>query len=128
MKMEKQVGQAFEDHVHKVGAPVGLKSDNAKSELHRRTKDILRLYSIDNAQSESHCQHQNQSECKIQDVKCAFNNMMDCVGCLAHAWLLCAIFMLILFCHLPNSNGEIPLAVQTGQTPDASKFMHFHLW
>ena len=39
-----------------------------------------------------------------------------------------AIFTLMLFCHLPNSNGEIPLAVQTGQIPDISKFMHFHFW
>ena len=42
--------------------------------------------------------------------------------------ILCVIFMLMLFCHLPNSNGEIPLAVQTGQIPDISKFMHFHFW
>ena len=35
---------------------------------------------------------------------------------------------LMLFCHLPNSNGEIPVAVQTGQIPDISKFMHFHFW
>ena len=56
------------------------------------------------------------------------NNTMDCVGCPACAWLLCAIFTLMLFCHLPNLNGEIPLAVQTGQIPDISKFMHFHFW
>ena len=36
MKSEKQVGQAFEDHVCKVGTPIGLKSDNAMSELHGR--------------------------------------------------------------------------------------------
>ena len=41
MKSEKQVGQAFEDHICKVGAPIGLKSDDAKLELHGRTKDIL---------------------------------------------------------------------------------------
>ena len=62
MKSEKQVGLAFEDHIRKVGAPVGLKSDDAKSEPHGRTKDILRLYSIDDAQSEPHYQHQNQAE------------------------------------------------------------------
>ena len=126
MKTEKQVGQAFEDRICKVGTPVRLKSDNAKSELHGHTKDILCLYSIDDAQSEPHCQHQNQAERKIQDVKRAMNNRMDLVGCPARAWLFRAIFTLMLFCHLPNSNGEIPLAVQSGQTPDTSKFMHFH--
>ena len=49
IKSEKQVELAFEAHIHKVGAPIGLKSDNAKSELHRRTKDILRLCSINDA-------------------------------------------------------------------------------
>ena len=41
MKSEKKVGQAFEDHICKVGAPVELKSDNVKSELHGRAKNIL---------------------------------------------------------------------------------------
>ena len=126
MKSEKQVGLAFKDHIRKIGAPVRLKSDNAKSELHGRAKDILRLCGIDDAQSEPHYQHQNQAERKIQDVKRAMNNTMDRTGCPARASLLCAIFTLMSFCHLPNSNGEIPLAVQTGQIPDISKFMHFH--
>ena len=94
MKTEKQVGQAFENHMRKVDVPVGLKSDNAKSEPHGRTKDILRLYSIDDAQSEPHYQHQNQAERKIQDVKRAMNNTMDRTGSPARAWLLCAIFTL----------------------------------
>ena len=37
-------------------------------------------------------------------------------------------FSIVMPCHLPNSNGEIPVAVQTGQIPDISKFMHFHFW
>ena len=81
IKLEKQVGQAFEDHICKVDVPIGLKSNNAKSELHGCTKDILRLCGIDNAQSELHYQHQNQAKCKTQDVKRAMNNTMDCVGC-----------------------------------------------
>ena len=56
------------------------------------------------------------------------NNTMDCVGCPACVWPLCAIFALMLFCHLPNSNGEIPIAVHVGQILDISKFMHFHFW
>ena len=34
----------------------------------------------------------------------------------------------MIFCHLPNSSGEIPLAMQTGQILDISKFIHFHFW
>ena len=77
MKSEKQVGKAFKDHTCKVGTAIGLKSDNAKLELHGRTKDILHLYSVDNAQSEHHHWHQNQAKCKIQDVKRAMNNTKD---------------------------------------------------
>ena len=128
MKSEKQVGQAFKDHIRKVGVPIGLKSDNAKLESHRRTKDILRLYSVNDAQLEPHCQHQNQAKRKIQDIKHAMSNTMDHVGYPACAWLLCAIFTLMVFCHLPNLSAEIPLAVQLGQVPDTSKFMHFHVW
>ena len=86
---------------------------------------IQHLYSIDDAQSEPHHQHQNQAVRKIQDVKRAMNNTMDCVGCPACVWLLCAIFTLMLFCHLPNSHGEIPTAMQMGQIPDILKFMQF---
>jgi hypothetical protein len=128
MKLEKQVAEAFEDHICKVGAPIGLKSDNVKSELHGKVKDILRLYNIDNAQSEPHYQHQNQAESKIQDIKQSINNTMDHVRCPAQGWLLCAIFTLMLFCHLPNVNGEIPRTVQTGQIHDILKFIHFHFW
>ena len=119
---------SIQDHMCKVGALIGLKSDNAKLELHRHTKDILCLHSIDDAQSEPHCQHQNQAKHKFQDVKCDMNNTMDCGGCPARAWPLCAVFTLVLFCHLPDSNGEIPLVIQTEQIPDISKFMHFHFW
>ena len=66
MRSEKQVPEAIEDSVRKIGAPIGLFSDNAKSELHGRTKDLLRMYEIDDAQSEPHCQHQNPAERKFK--------------------------------------------------------------
>ena len=128
MKSEKQVPDTFEDYVRKVGAPVGLMSDNAKSELHGRTKDLLRMYSIDDQQSEPHYQHQNPAERKIQDIKRMMNSIMDRVGCPPKWWLLAAIFTLQLMLYIPNSNGDIPLAVITGQMPDVSKFTHFHFW
>ena len=65
-----------------------------------------------NAQSELYFQHQNQANCKIQDIKRTIN-IMDNVTCPTQRWLLCTIFMLMLFCHLPNLIGEIPLAMQT---------------
>ena len=86
------------------------------------------MYEIKDAQSEPEYQHQNEAERGVQDVKRTMNNVMDRTGCPEKWWLLCAFFVLGLFNHLPNSNGEIPLAVITGQIPDVSKYMHFHFW
>ena len=67
-------------------------------------------------------------ERKIQDVKKTMNSVMDRTGCEDRWWLLAALFTIALMCVLPNSNGEIPLTVVTGQRVDVSKFMHFHFW
>ena len=62
MKSEKQVNEAFEDHFRKVGAPIGMFSNYAKSEMHGRTKDLLRMYEVDDGQSEPTHQHQNPAK------------------------------------------------------------------
>ena len=65
------------------------------------------LTTCPSAKSNGFWNKQYQFNCwKLSDVKRAMNNTMDHVGCPARAWLLCAIFALMLFCHLPNSNGE----------------------
>ena len=128
MKSEKQVPEAVEEQIRKVGAPIGLMSDNAKSEMYGRAKDLLRLYEIDDRQSEPEYQHQNPAERQVQDVKRMMNNVMDRTGCPHRWWLLAALFVIMLKNHLPNSNGEIPLTKISGQIPDVSKFMHFHFW
>ena len=128
MGSEKQVGQAFEDHICKVGAPIGLLSDDAEAEIHGRAEDLMRMHEMQDAQSEPEHQHQNPAERKIQDVKRAVNNVMDRTGCPSGWWLLCALFVVMLTNHLPDSHGEIPVAAVTGQIPDVSKFMHFHFW
>ena len=107
---------------------MGLMSDNAKAQLHGRARDILRMYAIDDGQSEPYYQHQNPAERKIQDIKRTMNNIMDRTGCPKWWWLLAALFVAKLFLVLPNANGEIPGEVITGQRQDISKFMHFHFW
>eukprot|EP00977_Amphora_coffeiformis_P015167 scaffold4428_cov228-Amphora_coffeaeformis.AAC.7 len=52
MHLEKQVGEVYEDHIRKVGAPVGILSDRARSEVHGKAKDVMRMYKIDDGQSE----------------------------------------------------------------------------
>ena len=128
MKSEKQIPETFEDAIRKRGAPIGMMSDNAKAELYGRMQDLMRLYEIDDRQSEPHYQHQNPAERKIQDVKKNMDNVMDRVGCPARWWLLAALFVMAITNVLPNSNGEIPYTAVTGQIADISKFMHFHFW
>ena len=90
-RSEKDIPETLEDTIRKVGAPVGLMSDQAKAEMHGRTKDLLRMYEIDDRQSEAEYQHQNPAERKIQDVKRTMNSVMDRTGCESRWWLLAAI-------------------------------------
>ena len=53
MKSETQVPDAVEEVIRKTGAPLGLRSDQAKAEMHGRTKELLKMYSIDDGQSEA---------------------------------------------------------------------------
>ena len=128
MRSEKQIPEAMEECIRKVGAPIGIMSDQAKAEMHGRAKDLLRMYEIDDRQSEAHYQHQNPMERHIQDLKRTTNNIMDRVGCPSKWWLLATTFVITLFNHLPNVKGEIPAEVISGCLQDVSKFMHFHFW
>ena len=38
------------------------------------------------------------------------------------------LFVIMLFNHLPNANGEIPLTEVMAQIQGISEFMHFHFW
>ena len=128
MTSEKQIPDTIEETIRKIGAPLGLMSDQAKAELHGRTKQLLKLYEINDRQSEAEYQHQNPAERKVQVVKKHMNSVMDRTGCPTKWWLLAAIFTLMVMNVLPNSNGDIPYSVVTGQTADISKFLHFHFW
>ena len=128
MRTEKDVPSSLEELIRKVGAPIGLFSDNAKSELSRAVKDILRMYCIKDAQSEPGYQHQNYAERRIQDVKRITNSIMDRVSCPSGYWLLCTLFVIGLLNVLANQNGEIPNSIVTGQVTDVSPYLSFHFW
>ena len=128
MRTEKDVPSSLEELIRKVGAPIGLFSDNAKSELSRAVKDILRMYCIKDAQSEPGYQNQNYAERRIQDVKRITNSIMDRVSCPSGYWLLCTMFVIGLLNVLANQNGEIPNSIVTGQVTDVSPYLSFHFW
>ena len=128
MRSEKQVPKTLKGCICKAGAPIGLTSDNAKSELRGKMKDLLHMCKIDDRQSEPHCQHQNPVERKMQDAKRTMNLVMDRTGCPKKWWPVCVPFVIALFNHLPDLHGDIPLMEVTAHIQGISKFMHFHCW
>jgi hypothetical protein len=128
MSSEKELPSSLEELIRKVGAPIGLFSDNAKSELSCAVRNILRMYCIKDAHSEPHYQHQNYAERRIQDVKRITNSIMDRVSYPAGYWLLCTLFVIGLVNVLANHTGEIPHSIVTGQVTDVSPYLSFHFW
>ena len=88
MKSETEMPGTLLDFIRKLGAPNSLFSDNAKVEIGKTVKYILRMYCIDDMQSEPHHQHQNPAERRIQDLKKISNHLMDQTGTPAMFWLL----------------------------------------
>jgi hypothetical protein len=80
MKSESEMPGTLQDFIRKLGAPNGLFSDNAKVQIGKAVQTILRMYCIDDMQSEPHHQHQNPAERRIQDVKKVSNSIMDRTG------------------------------------------------
>ena len=105
-------------------------SDGAKANLSNRTKDLLRLYCIDDYQSEPHHQHQNYAENKIGKIKDVTNRLMARVGCPPSMWLPSIQYVTHLLNYLASESlhWQVPLQMLWGFTPDASMFLAFHFW
>ena len=128
MSSETDLPRTYQDFIRTHGAPLGLMSDNAKSETSTRMKDLHRYYLIKDRQSEPHHQHQNPIERRIQDVKKMTKATMDRVGCPGKFWLLCSLFIIGLLNVVTNPDGAIPLSVVTGEVADVSAYLSFHFW
>ena len=128
MSSESDMPETFEDFIRQTGAPLGLMSDNAKSETGTKVQSLLRLYCIKDRQSEPHYQHQNPVERRIQDVKRLTKTTMDRVGCPSQFWLLCMLYIISLLNVITNANGVIPQTAVTGEVTDVSAFLTFHFW
>ena len=128
MKTETEVPDTILDFIRHYGAMDGLMSDKAKSETSFAVRDILRLYTIKDHQSEPHYQHQNPVERCIQDINRTVKSIMDRVACPSGYWLLCTLYVIGLLNVLINSKGLIPLQVVTGYQVDISPYLDFHFW
>ena len=128
MRSESDIPKTLQDFIRDHGAMRGLKSDNAKAETSIVIQDILRMYCIQDKQSEPYYQHQNPVERRMQDVKRMTNNIMDRTGCPGKYWLICMLYVVGLLNVLANAKGEIPNTVLTGEVTDVSPYIDYHFW
>jgi len=107
-----------------------LISDSAAVEISKKVQDILRVYNIDDWQSEPYNQHQNPAERRIGTVIGACNNVMNHTGSPACLWLLCLMYVVGLYNHTAHEslNWRTPLEVYHGSTPDISAYTQFHFY
>jgi hypothetical protein len=130
MKSESEMPGTLLDFIRKFGAPNGLFSDNAKVQIGKTVQTILRMYAIDDLQSEPHHQHQNPAERRIQDVKKVCNQIMDCTGTPPQYWLLCLLYVIYLLNRLSTESlgWATPYEKAFGQKPDISALLAFRWW
>ena len=80
MKTDHEMASTLEDFIRSYGAPNALFSDNAKAQIGKTVREILRMYAIKDFRCEPHHQHQNFAERQIQEVKKRCNILMDRTG------------------------------------------------
>jgi hypothetical protein len=99
-----------------------LLSDRATAEIRSKINDILRVYIIDDWQSEPYHQHQNYAERHYAIIKSKTNIILSRTGAPASTWLLCIQYVCYLFNHMAirSLDWKTPLQLLTGETTDIS--------
>ena len=116
--------------IRKWGAPSGLLSDNARVEVGKAVKEVLRKYNIKDLQTEPHHPNQNPAERRIGELKQTTNIIMDRTGAPSCLWYLCTIYVTYLLNRMAHKNliFRTPLEIATGETPDISALLQFHFY
>lgn len=129
MKLEAQFVDTLQDNIRQRGAMDKLVSDRAQVEISNRVKDILRLYVIDDSQSEPYHEHQNPAERRYQTLKRYTNTILERTGAPAATWLLCMQYVAhVLNLTYVERLNTTPLQALTGQTQDISILLPFTFW
>ena len=84
--------ETLKDFTREIGAPTGLLSDNAKTEVQEAVQEWLRTYHIYSWTSEPHQQNQNPAEQRIGEVKRTSNMLMDRTNTASEDWYLCTVY------------------------------------
>ena len=127
MRNESEMPSTLLDFIRKLGAPNGLFSDNAKVQIGKTIQTILRMYCIDDMQSEPHHQHQNPAERRIQDIKKVSNHIMDRTGTPSKFWLFSLLHTVYILNRLSTESLDwlTPYEKAIGQKPDISAIIAF---
>jgi hypothetical protein len=107
-----------------------LISDRAAVEISHKVKDILRMYHIDDWQSEPYHQQQNFSEIRYATIKRYVNVILDRTGAPPNLWFLCLKYVCYLLNRLATAllQHKTPEYVAFGTVSDVSNLMHYHFY
>ena len=113
MRSRKQFVNTLEYNIHRRGAMDKLISDSAKTEIYHKVKDILRVYNINDWQSEPYHQNQNPAEWRYRTIKAWTNTIMNRTGAPAHWWLLTLQYVCYILNYISTASlgGQVPLQV-----------------
>ncbi|KAL7455007.1 hypothetical protein ACHAWC_006593 [Mediolabrus comicus] len=130
LQHESEFPEALMDFIRKYGAPDKLCSDGGKAEISKRVLDIMRMYCIDDWQSEPHFQWQNFAERIIQEIKKYINWILNYSGAPAEAWYLALKYVVYIWNRTARKllNWRTPLEAAFGQTPDLGPITHCEFW
>lgn len=129
LRRESQVPGAYMDFVQEVGAPNMLLTDNSKVQSGKKFEEINRKNQTDHVFSTPHCQNQNQSERKIQDVKHRAILLMKSSMAPLVFWCYAIKFIVDCLNHTakPGLDWQVPATLKDGSTKDISVF-RYEFW
>ena len=118
------------DEIRKLGAMNRIISDNAKAQISKRAKDILRIFAIGDSQSEPHKGNQNPAELGWRDTKYKIQQILDTKNAPSKCWLLAGQYVCFLQNHiaLESLGWRTPTEWMLGYTPDISALLQFEFW
>ena len=122
MNSQKEFVQTLTDTIRHRGAMDLLISDRGEAEISNRVKDILRMYAIEDFQSEPHHKNQNFFERWWQVIKRLTITILDWSGANANEWFLVLEYVIYIRNRtaVKSLGWMTPLEKLTGQTPDIS--------
>ena len=124
---DKRFPEALIDQIKRYGAMDVLISDNAKAEIGKRTKEILRILLTKDYQSEPYNKNQQFSERGWRDTKTRTSNLLNMSGAPNYCWLLALAYVCFLQNHTAyeSLNGRTPIEWLLGFTPDITVLLQF---